>query len=167
MRVFKETQKFDQWFMKAIYFGMIAMLLFFIYTFYDSDSVVNKTDPDAIIAQIMVYTTSIAAIILFRSLGLRTEIDEIGIHYRFIPFHNSKRTIRWSEMEKCYVRTYRPIREYGGWGIKASLGKGGTAYNVKGNKGIQINLNTGKKLLIGTQKESEAQQVIDRHFLEK
>lgn len=67
-------------------------------------------------------------------------------------------------MEKCYVRTYSPIREYGGWGFRQALGEKGKAYNVKGNKGIQIQLKTGKNILIGTQKEKDAQQVINRNF---
>ena len=71
-------------------------------------------------------------------------------------------------MEKCYVRIYSPIKEYGGWGYRTSLGKKkGSAFNVKGNKGIQIEFKTGKKLLVGTQKESEATQVIHRYFDKK
>ena len=66
-------------------------------------------------------------------------------------------------MEQCYVRKYSPLREYGGWGVRGSFGKN-KAYNVKGNQGIQIELKKGGKVLVGTQRKTEAQQVIDRYF---
>jgi hypothetical protein len=43
--------------------------------------------------------------------------------------------------------------EYGGWGIRYSWN--GIAYNTKGNMGLQIVMNTGKRILIGTQKPEE------------
>jgi hypothetical protein len=39
--------------------------------------------------------------------------------------------------------------EYGGWGIK--YGKMGKAYNVSGNRGVQLEFTDGKRLLIGSQ----------------
>lgn len=61
------------------------------------------------------------------------------------------------------MRTYSPIKEYGGWGYRITL-KNGKAFNVTGNKGIQLVLKSGKKLLIGTQQESEASLVINRYL---
>lgn len=164
MRVFSETQKFDQWFMKVIYFGMIAMLLYFMYSWYVANEAVDKVGTSDTTGQLLVIASIVPVIILFHLFKLKTEIDEIGIHYQFLPIHFSRRTIRWEEIEKCYVRTYSPIREYGGWGYRQALGKKGKAYNVKGNKGIQIKLKTGKDILIGTQKEKDAQQVINRNY---
>tara|TARA_R110002051_G_scaffold101478_1_gene172292 strand:- start:11577 stop:11909 length:333 start_codon:yes stop_codon:yes gene_type:complete len=102
-------------------------------------------------------------IYLFR---LKTIIDEIGIHYQFTPINFSKKTIRWSEIDKCYVRTYKPIKEFGGWGYRSSFGSR-KAINIKGNKGIQLVLKDGKNLLIGTQKENDANKVIERYFKTK
>lgn len=91
---------------------------------------------------------------------LETRIDEAGIHYSFWPFHLSMRHIPWHKMSSCYVREYNPISEFGGWGYRIKLGKGGRALNVKGNKGIQIEMVSGKKLLIGTQKDSDVRSVL-------
>lgn len=164
MRVFHETQRFDQWFMKIIYFGIIALLFYFLYIWYVAEEAVDKVGANDTLAQLITITTLIPVLILFYVLKLRTEIDEIGIHYQFLPFHFSKKTMRWADIEECYVRQYSPIKEYGGWGYRTSFGKKGKAYNVKGNKGIQIKLKTGKNLLLGTQKEKEAQEVINRCF---
>ncbi|APG66435.1 hypothetical protein LPB136_06055 [Tenacibaculum todarodis] len=73
------------------------------------------------------------------------------------------RNIPWKEIEKAHVRTYDPITEYGGWGLKGGAfwnKKNGKAINISGDIGIQLELKNGKKLLIGTQKENEANQVL-------
>ena len=53
--------------------------------------------------------------------------------------------------------------EYGGWGLRGGffLNKGkGTAYNVSGNIGIQLEFVNGKKILIGTHKRDEVDRVL-------
>ena len=58
-----------------------------------------------------------------------------------------------------YTRTYSPMREYGGWGIR--FGKSGKAYNIKGDEGLQLVFKNGKRLLIGSQKSQELAQAVD------
>lgn len=66
-------------------------------------------------------------------------------------------------MKKCYVPSYNPIREYGGWSYHGSFGKG-KVLNVKGNKGIQLEFKDGKKILIGTQKQEDIHNLIEQYF---
>ena len=54
------------------------------------------------------------------------------------------------QIAEYYFREYKPVVEYGGWGIKS--GKGGKVYNTSGNQGVQFVLKDGSKLLIGSQK---------------
>ncbi|MAD97222.1 MAG: hypothetical protein CMB99_07855 [Flavobacteriaceae bacterium] len=89
------------------------------------------------------------------------------MHYRFFPFHLKYKLILWKEIANCYVRKYDAVTEYGGWGFKGgALWKksNGKAINVSGDIGIQLELVNGKKLLIGTQKESEATRVIKTYY---
>lgn len=69
----------------------------------------------------------------------------------------------WEQIDSAYVRSYNPIGEYGGWGIRGgklwSKSKG-KAINVSGDIGIQLELKNGDKLLIGTQKKEEARSVL-------
>ena len=62
-------------------------------------------------------------------------------------------------MSEYYAREYKPLREYGGWGIRCSL-KRGKAYNVSGNKGVQLVFKNGKQLLIGSQKAEALEEAI-------
>ena len=98
--------------------------------------------------------------LLFLMLRLITEIRSDGVYYRFAPFHRSFRKILFEEIIKYEIRTYKPIREYGGWGIR--YGSSGIAYNVSGNRGLQLELSGGKKILIGSQRPYELFEAIER-----
>ncbi len=166
MRVFNETQRFNQWWLKLIHIASIIFLCYSLYHWYFANKAVGNVDPNDSIGQLIVIVSILPILMLFYFLKLRTEIDESGIQYQFLPFHFSAKKIAWTDIQNCYVRTYNPIMEYGGWGYRTSFGKG-RAFNVKGNKGIQIELKSGKKILIGTQKQEQAKKVITLYLKEK
>jgi hypothetical protein len=93
---------------------------------------------------------------------LVTEVRDDGIYICFFPFHWSFRKIAFTEVKQYEVRTYRPIREYGGWGIR--YGCKGKAYNVSGDRGVQIELLNGKRLLIGSQRAEELWRAIQAQY---
>tara|TARA_R110002051_G_scaffold222134_2_gene285773 strand:- start:71 stop:526 length:456 start_codon:yes stop_codon:yes gene_type:complete len=99
-------------------------------------------------------------------IKLTTKIDEKGIHYQFYPFQLSIKKIPWNELAKVGVRTYLPISEFGGWGLRGGFffNKGKEkAVNISGNIGIQLIFKNGKKLLIGTQKKQEVESVLETY----
>lgn len=96
------------------------------------------------------YLLSIAIILLFVLLKLETRITTDGIYYRLFPFTLRFRRIPFNEIRSYFIRKYNPITEYGGWGIRFSMKREGIAYTVSGTMGLQIYLNSGKKILIGT-----------------
>jgi hypothetical protein len=90
---------------------------------------------------------------------LITEVRADGLYIRFVPFHLSYRKIPFDDIEQANVRRYNPLREYGGWGIRWHL-KGGRAYNVSGNRGVQLRLAGNRRLLIGSQRPEALLQAI-------
>lgn len=97
------------------------------------------------------------------SLTLETEIRQDGIYIRFFPFQLSYHHYSWQHIRHISVRQYSPIREYGGRGFRGT-GKN-QAWNVSGNKGLQLELTDRRKILIGTKKPEELTDVIE--LLEK
>ena len=127
---------------------------------------VNSSEFWALIGCLML--TLVLFIFIMFFLKLETKIDEQGIHYGFWPFQLNLKLISWLDINECYVRSYSPIAEYGGWGYRSiGFGKNGTAYNVKGSKGIQIVMKNDKRILIGTQKDTEAERIINSFFIKK
>ena len=79
-------------------------------------------------------------------MKLITDVRSDGLHVRFYPL--SQRIIPYEDITSCVPRIYSPIREYGGWGIR--WGRSGKAYNVSGNRGVQLAFVDGRPLLIGS-----------------
>lgn len=156
MIYFIETQKFKQWWIWLILLIPFASSIIALYNSPNdfSDQGILSSTIGGLVA------VSIVGLLLF-SFTLKTEINQTGISYRFMPFHFKMKTIEWNELQDCYVREYKPIMEYGGWGIRYSF-KNGKAYNTMGNKGLQLIFKNNKQLLIGTQKEEELTKLIEQ-----
>ena len=95
---------------------------------------------------------------LFFSAKLITEVRHDGIYIQYVPFHRTHRQIAFTEINEYRASTYKPILEYGGWGIRE--GRHGTAYNMSGNKGVQLVLNNNRRILIGSRRPEELYQAI-------
>lgn len=97
--------------------------------------------------------------VLICVIRLETEVRTDGLYVRYFPFHRRFRRFAAEDLSECFARKYRPIREYGGWGIKGGW-KGGRAYNVSGNEGVQLVFKNGKRLLIGSKQAWELEAAI-------
>ncbi|SFL50858.1 hypothetical protein SAMN04487950_4059 [Halogranum rubrum] len=84
------------------------------------------------------------------SLKLETEVRADGLYVKFAPLHRSFRHVAWADVDSVEAVTYRPLREYGGWGIR--FRQGGLAYNVSGSEGVRIGRPDDRELLIGSQR---------------
>ena len=90
---------------------------------------------------------------LMYAAHLITEVRSSGLYIKFYPFHRSIQKIDLNNVIKMEVVTYRPLRDYGGYGIR--YGIGGKAYNVSGNRGVKLTYRGGKNLMIGSQRPEE------------
>jgi hypothetical protein len=91
---------------------------------------------------------------------LETEIKPDGIYYRFLPIHFKSKRILWETISESYVIKYNPIADFGGWGFRLSIFGDGKALSISGDHGLQIVYNSGKRLLLGTQKPEEIKTVL-------
>jgi hypothetical protein len=85
-------------------------------------------------------------------LRLVTEVRAGELMVRLYPFR--RRVIPTEVISKAIVREYSPIKEYGGWGIRVTRANG-RAYNASGNRGVQLLLDNGNPVLIGSQRPDE------------
>jgi hypothetical protein len=165
MKVFKEQQRFTQtWLIVLLAISVIIPIVIIINEYLDENTTMSSNEFILTLGGILV---SVTFIFFFQ---LKTRIDEFGIHYQFFPFHLSMKTIHWKEINTATVRTYDPIGEFGGWGIKGGLfwdKSKGKCMNISGDIGIQLVFKDGKKILIGTQKKEEATQVLKTYNTKK
>jgi hypothetical protein len=157
MKIFTETQRFTQWWLWLIIIGVAGLHVYGLYQqFYLGEPFGDNPASDEML--LVFSSIPVLLILFFVALRLDTRVDAEGVHYRFFPFQIKYKLKRWDELEKAYVREYKPIHEYGGWGIRG-WGKD-KARNVSGNMGLQLELKNGDRLLIGTQKGQEMESVV-------
>ncbi len=114
------------------------------------------SDMGLIIVTIAVNIILIGTSLLMLKIKMIVEIRETGLFYRYPPFIIKEKKISNEEIERFEVRQYKPIQEYGGWGVRQrthKLQEKGIAYNVRGNIGLQLFLKNGDKILFGTQRK--------------
>ncbi|TKC59075.1 hypothetical protein FBD94_16165 [Pedobacter hiemivivus] len=159
--LFTEDQRFRQWWLWLIILGADAVFLFWV-----CKQIMFKAQIGGYPISDSVWLASGVGIILTNVLlfyaRLSTQIKKDGIYLKFFPFQWSYKYYNWDMIDKCYVRTYNPLGEYGGWGVRYSMSGQGMAYNVSGNKGLQLELNNHKKVLIGTNKSTELEEVLTK-----
>ena len=91
--------------------------------------------------------------------SLVTEVRPGGLYIRFSPFHRDFRRISLEGVRSCRAIRYRPILDYGGWGIRVGFRK--KAYNVSGNAGVEIVYEDGRTVLIGSKKAEQLAGAIE------
>lgn len=138
---FKEEQKFTHLLFWLI---MLAFYLFPVIVFMD------KGIEDSFITFFIITAVNLFAF----SIKLSTQIDEEGIQMFFFPL--LKKSISWADVKSVKVIDYGFV---GGWGIRF-FSNYGTVYNIRGTKGMLVELNKGKTFVIGTQKEEELKKVL-------
>ena len=146
MKNYYEIQKFNHWLIKL--FLALPILIFL------TGVVLGKTQSEQGTPMLIAAVVTLFVSVLLYFTKLETRVDELGITIRYFPFQRVYYYVKWEEIKAAQVRTYKPIMEYGGWGLRYSF-KNGKAYNIAGNQGLQLELKSGKKFLIGTQKSEE------------
>jgi hypothetical protein len=159
--LFTERQKFTQWWLWLILLGINSLFLFGLFKQVVSGQQFGDK-PMSNSGLLIATSITIILTIFFVNFRLDTIIRQDGIYVRFFPFHLKFKQYTWDTLTKSFVRQYSPITEYGGWGLRLGLFGKGIAFNVSGNKGLQLEFNDNKKLLIGTNKPEELTEILNK-----
>jgi hypothetical protein len=127
----------------AIFWGALVLSSFAILTGWDTSVRAELRVPAA-------------AALLLAGLGLRwivggltARVDTTGIlvHLGSVPL--LRRRIAFDEIQSVDVVRYRPIRDFGGWGIRGWGKK--KAWTVRGNQAVRLRLTGERELYIGSE----------------
>ena len=93
-------------------------------------------------------------------LHMTTEVGPTDLRVWFGWAPTSPRMVPIGTVRSVEVVTYRPIADYGFWGIRAGR-DGERAFIARGNRGVRLELIDGTKLLIGSQRPEALASVLD------
>ncbi len=154
---FREEQRFRQLWLLAM-MGVPALLIF--YGAYRQLALGrpwgNNPMPDVGLALFLAGYL----LFLFWFLGLKlvTEVRDQELYIKFVRLWRARR-IPLDQIRQATALTYSPILDYGGWGIR--WGRNGMAYNVSGDRGVLLELASGKKVLVGSQRAEDLARAIE------
>ena len=167
--IYKEEQWFRNTFALVVAtFVWVFMNLLFAYGFYLQIILKipfgDKPMPDfgLILVGLFVFVITSALFYLFIKSKLEIIVALDGLYYRYIPFFSKFRKIEILQINFAESRLYRPLRDFGGWGIRYNMRTKTSCYNVRGNMGVYLELNNGKKVLLGSQKPHELVNAIHK-----
>jgi hypothetical protein len=155
--VFHEVQRLRQWHIRIVLALPPAALLFItirqviFYHPWGGHPISNGG---------LIFLTILLVAVYLRLITVRLVTDvgsgEMAIGLRGLW---RRRRIPLSQIRSATTVEYNSL-DYGGYGIRS--GPGGRAYIADGNRGVQLELNDGNKLLIGSQRAEELARAIQR-----
>ncbi len=153
---YREEQRFRQWWIWLL-IGFLAALQWwgFVQQILLGQPWGDRPAPDwMMILFWLAFGIGMPVFFLYLRLTVMVTDGTIDIHFRPL----TRRRIPVADVAHVEARTYSPLREYGGWGIRG-LGSN-RAYNVSGDQGVELTLFDGHKVLIGSQRAEELAQAI-------
>ncbi len=160
--IFEEKQKIRQkWLIGIVFFSSFVMIAVFGYGIYQQIILGipfgNKPASDTFLLLVggLILLVSVGIPVLLLKAVLETKIYDDGIYFRYVPFIMKYRKINMLSVQSYEIKKYRPIRDFGGWGIRFSFKGKNIVYNVSGDMGLELVLQTGKIIILGTQKPDE------------
>jgi len=157
--IFSEEQKPGKWLQIILSLDLLVFIGIIIFITHYLRTQNKPVEPAMLAVLALVGIIPLTIFVFGWMCKLETKVCADGLYVRFFPLHINFKKIPFEDISGYYAREYQPIAEYGGWGIR--YGKNGKAYNMKGNKGLQIVFKNGKKLLIGSQKSEELAAAIN------
>ena len=104
--VYKEQQRFRQWWLWAIILGLTIFWLSLI--------LISRE----LIVVLLALILDLGLIVFMYSLKLDTEVTHTGVRIKFWPFHRRWLLFEFSTFKSAQEVKYRPLADYGGWGIR-------------------------------------------------
>jgi len=117
----------------------------------------NNPGSDELVIVLTVVLVLIVPLV-FLSMHLRVVVRTDRLVVQFFPLHLRPRTIARDAIVAHRATAYRPLRDFGGWGIR--YGSMGKAYIMSRDRGVLLELRNGDRLLIGSRRAEELDAAI-------
>ena len=135
MVYFREEQKFE-WYWTVVWLVPVIMIGWGLYR-------------QVLSAGLLWSALAVTAVVAlwFNRIKLITEVRSDGLWIHFVLMW-AERTIPWSEIRRVEAITYRPIKDFGGWGVRWAAR--GLVYNASGNRDAPMKLGSSERVLGGS-----------------
>ncbi len=160
--VYREEQNFDWrvYILTALAEALVGLTLVW---FYQSGHAPAPGAPlqELALGLLAVVGLCVPPMIVVGLLRMTTEVTptDLRVWFGWIPTY--RRFVALGTIQKIEVVSYRPVRDYGGWGVRSGR-DGERVLNARGNRGVRLDLSDGTRLLVGSQSPEALAIAIER-----
>lgn len=140
---FLEHQRFSPWFLAVILSVLVPIGGVILFSM-PADAASGEQWA-AVLALAVAAGLNIA---IFAGFRMTTRVGDGKITFGF-PLGLSRR-VPLDRIEAVEVLRYRPLRDFGGWGLR--IGGKGVMYNARGDRAVRLTLRGGQSVFIGSQR---------------
>ena len=150
--IYREEQRFGWWI-----YALLALMMAVAWAMFEGRGPVAAPVAGRHVPQLMIgiaagfFLPVVLVVGVLRMTTLVTPTD-VRVWFGFIPTY--RRSIALSSIQRVEVVQYRPVLDYGGWGIRRGR-DGEKVLNARGDRGVRLHLVDGSKILIGSQRAEE------------
>lgn len=160
--VYREEQNFD-WRMYALVALAEALVVATLVWFYQRGHLPSPgaSPRELALSLVAAAALSVPLLVLVGLLRMTTEVTptDVRVWFGWVPTY--RRFVPVGAVQKIEVVSYRPVADYGGWGIRTGR-DGERVLNARGNRGVRLDLSDGTRLLIGSQRPEVLAVAIER-----
>lgn len=127
---------------RALFWGMIALVCLALVAGYDTDLPARLRLP--LVGAVLAGAAAMHAVL--GGLTVRLRRSGILVHLGRVPL--IRRHVPYADIRTVTSVRYRPIAEFGGWGIRGT--KRRRAWSARGDEAVALDLGEGRQLLIGS-----------------
>jgi len=161
--IYREEQNFDWWVYALVAVLDVLAWLGLVWLLHEAPD--HPGLPDSWTFEVPVAVSVVGlflpAILMVGLLRMTTEVTptHVRIYFGWVPTY--RRAVEIVAIQRLEVVTYRPIADYGGWGIRSGR-DGERVLNARGNRGVRLDLSDGTRLLIGSQRPEALASALER-----
>lgn len=147
--VYREEQNFDWW--AYILVGLVEALAVFFLLQNGHDPALPRSLSALAESILAVAVLAVPLLVLIGLLRMTTEVrlGDLRVWFGWVP--TIRRVVSISNIQRLEVVTYRPLAEYGGWGVRRGR-DGVRLLSARGNRGVRLDLADGTRVIIGSQR---------------
>ena len=149
--LYEERTSWAGW-VRAILWGAVTVSCYPVLAGVDTD--LPFATRALIAAGIVTFAAAIEA--LLGGLTVRVQETRLFLHLGRVPL--VRRTVPYDEVVSLESVRYRPIREFGGWGVRG-WGKR-KAWSARGDHAVALELEGGRLLLVGSERPRRLEERI-------
>lgn len=101
-------------------------------------------------------------LIYFLKVKMKVKVDDKGVKYSIYPWQNSKRKIKWEDVQNFEIVELPEQAALSGWTVQ--YGSRTRGWNMGNHRGLRIDLRNGEEYFLSIENLDDLEDILDKIF---